>query len=202
MTYPLNHGWFAETRRVLMNSLLFNLNTLGGYKRNHNVTEHQKRLHFARQYRMALGRSSECIQDGPFCKKLVLWPSISNLYCSIRSILSPVFHHDEVRNRIKSLDSYYLIRANIGTNCAVRTNIVKKSSAKYHKQKTNNRRRIVTSVTLIILLSLWVVLAKVAIDHLSHLADSDQYTSSFEPYKVPDEVQQSDPFLVIRFLQV
>ena len=72
---------------------------------------------------------------------------------------------------------------------------MKKSSAKYHEQKTNNRRRIVTSVTLIILLSLWVVLAKVAIDHISHLADTNQYTSSFEPYKVPDEVQQSDPSL-------
>ena len=60
VTYPLYDDWMSELRRAFMNNILANLNTLAGFKRNHTLTEHQKRLHFAKQYRGALGASGKC----------------------------------------------------------------------------------------------------------------------------------------------
>ncbi|KAL7528729.1 hypothetical protein ACHAXR_006225, partial [Thalassiosira sp. AJA248-18] len=57
VTYPLFDDWMSEIRRMFMNSIFANLTTLKGFKRNHTLTEHQKRLHFASQYRLALGKS-------------------------------------------------------------------------------------------------------------------------------------------------
>lgn len=60
VTYPLFHDWISEAQRALIqNNILAGLTTFKGFKRNHTLTEHQKRLHFASQYRLALGKSSE-----------------------------------------------------------------------------------------------------------------------------------------------
>ena len=60
VTYPLHHWDLSEIRRMVTNSILLNLNTLGGFKRNHTITEQQRRLRFASQYRVALAQSSKC----------------------------------------------------------------------------------------------------------------------------------------------
>ena len=60
VTYPLYHDWISEMRRIfLSNNIMVNINSPAGFKRNHTLTEHQRRLHFASQYRSALGNSRE-----------------------------------------------------------------------------------------------------------------------------------------------
>lgn len=60
VTYPLYHDWISEMKRIfLSNNIFINMNTPAGFKRNHTLTEHQRRLHFASQYRLALGNSGE-----------------------------------------------------------------------------------------------------------------------------------------------
>lgn len=59
VTYPLCHDFLSEMKRMTVNSLLVNLNTLKGWKRKHTLTEYQRSIHFASQYRLALGKSSE-----------------------------------------------------------------------------------------------------------------------------------------------
>ena len=58
VTYPLYHDWISEMIRIfLSNNIIVNINSPAGFKRNHTLTEHQRRLHFASQYRLALGNS-------------------------------------------------------------------------------------------------------------------------------------------------
>ncbi|KAL7548003.1 hypothetical protein ACHAWF_011279 [Thalassiosira exigua] len=57
VTYPLHHDWLSELVRIFQNNLIVFLNTIKGYKKNHTLTEHQKRLHFASEYRLALSKS-------------------------------------------------------------------------------------------------------------------------------------------------
>ena len=60
VTYPLNHDCLSEIRRmVVTNNVIPNLTTPAGYRKNHTLTEYQRRIHFTSQYRMALAKSSE-----------------------------------------------------------------------------------------------------------------------------------------------
>jgi len=60
VTYPLHHDWLSELRRmVVTNNVISNLTTPAGYRKNHTLTEYQRRIHFTSQYRMALAKSSE-----------------------------------------------------------------------------------------------------------------------------------------------
>ena len=62
VTYPLHHDWLSELRRmVVTNNVIPNLTTPAGYRRNHTLTEYQRRIHFTSQYRMALAKSSEFV---------------------------------------------------------------------------------------------------------------------------------------------
>jgi len=60
VTYPLHHDWLSEIRRMFVtNNVIPNLTTPAGYRKNHTLTEYQRRIHFTSQYRMALAKSSE-----------------------------------------------------------------------------------------------------------------------------------------------
>ena len=105
VTYPLCHDFLSEIKRLFINSLFVNLNTLKGYKRNHTLTEHQRSVHFAHKYRLALGKSSKCCSVNSeifsFSSDTILTFQLFNVKI--------VFFNDQRRNRIKSLDEYILL---------------------------------------------------------------------------------------------
>ena len=78
VTYPLHHDWLSELRRmVVTNNVIPNLTTPAGYRKNHTLTEYQRRIHFTSQYRMALAKSSE-FDSSIVCTYL----SCSHLVCT------------------------------------------------------------------------------------------------------------------------
>ena len=78
VTYPLHHDWLSELRRmVVTNNVIPDLTTPAGYRKNHTLTEYQRRIHFTSQYRMALAKSSE-FDSSIVCTYL----SCSHLVCT------------------------------------------------------------------------------------------------------------------------
>ena len=108
VTYPLHHDWLSELRRmVVTNNVIPNLTTPAGYRKNHTLTEYQRRIHFTSQYRMALAKSSEfslSIFAFTQCHIYISCAHLSHITSS-----SLVYYHDQRRNRIKSLDECYVI---------------------------------------------------------------------------------------------
>ena len=78
VTYPLHHDWLSELRRMFVtNSIIPNLTTPAGYRRNHTLTEYQRRIHFTSQYRTALAKSSEFV-----CCRVCLLTCCLHLICT------------------------------------------------------------------------------------------------------------------------
>ena len=102
VTFPLDFDFFSEARRAFMNNILANLTTVKGFKANHRLTEYYKRLHFANQYRLALAKSCKSNQDS----SIYVSSSLTIFYLL-------VLINDKRRNRIKTLDQYYHLRANM-----------------------------------------------------------------------------------------
>jgi hypothetical protein len=59
VTYPKDESWWPLLKRSFWASLIMNLNTPAGYKRIHNLSEHQKRIHFSLEFRNALAKTGE-----------------------------------------------------------------------------------------------------------------------------------------------
>ncbi|KAL7543031.1 hypothetical protein ACHAXR_012488 [Thalassiosira sp. AJA248-18] len=57
ISYPKNHGFWSQLWRGLLSSFIRNLNTVQGYKRNHTLSEYQRRIRFAHDYRSVLSQS-------------------------------------------------------------------------------------------------------------------------------------------------
>eukprot|EP00956_Cyclotella_meneghiniana_P005315 scaffold6685_cov55-Cyclotella_meneghiniana.AAC.1 len=58
VSYPKHQDVLSHVRRGFLNSVFTNLNTLKGYIKNHTLSEYQKRIHFACEYRKLLAKSS------------------------------------------------------------------------------------------------------------------------------------------------
>ena len=82
VTYPLKSDWFTQIRRMCLDNILVNLTTVSGMKRNHTLTEYQKRLNLASQYRLALGKSgtSNCMPSLMAPSSLTKYPMICLSY--------------------------------------------------------------------------------------------------------------------------
>ncbi|KAL7548089.1 hypothetical protein ACHAWF_011376, partial [Thalassiosira exigua] len=57
VTYPKYHGVMSQLWRGLLSSFVRNVNTVKGYKRNHTLSEYQRRIRFALEYRSVLAQS-------------------------------------------------------------------------------------------------------------------------------------------------
>eukprot|EP00956_Cyclotella_meneghiniana_P004724 scaffold5830_cov38-Cyclotella_meneghiniana.AAC.3 len=81
VTYPLRHDWLSRLKRIFMNSHFANLTTMKQFDKNHNHT------------------------PGEYQRRLLFASQYKHALAKGR------FFGDEKRNKIKSLDEYYAIRA-------------------------------------------------------------------------------------------
>lgn len=57
VTYPKDDSWWPLLQRSFWASLMMNLNSPTGYKFNHNLSAHQKRIRFTLEFRNALAQT-------------------------------------------------------------------------------------------------------------------------------------------------
>ena len=58
VTYPKD-DWWATLKRSFWASLFVNMNSPAGYKENHTLSDHQKRIRFTLEFRNALAQTGE-----------------------------------------------------------------------------------------------------------------------------------------------
>jgi hypothetical protein len=58
VTYPKHQDIISHIKRGFLNNVFTNLNTLKGFVKNHTLSEYQRRIHFALEYRNALAKTS------------------------------------------------------------------------------------------------------------------------------------------------
>jgi hypothetical protein len=171
VTYPRYHDGLSQLLRIWQVNVIRNINTPKGYKRNHTLTEYQRRIRFSIQYRSMLAQARKFML---FLSRIYSFPSVSNH-------LLDLFYFSEgsmvcnKRRRLKTLDEYYYIKGACQmSGTGELTRIALENRAKEGVRREARKK-------LLVLLAIVILEAIILFGVLSHSVQCENYPMALYP---------------------